>query len=102
MSQSVPARLGAFDERGTPLAPVRQRMSLRRGDPEQRQADEMIQVAMRAFGARDLPSAESLVEMDVQRQMQAAAADLKSRGIEPTSEAWEASILPLYDARLPS
>jgi phosphate transport system ATP-binding protein len=28
------------------------------------QADEMIQVAMRAFGARDLPSAESLVEMD--------------------------------------
>src|SRR5262249_14263505 len=29
---------------------------------------------------------EALVEMDVQRQMQAAAADLKSRGIEPTSE----------------
>ena len=28
------------------------------------QADEMIQVAMRAFGARDLPSAESLVQMD--------------------------------------
>jgi phosphate transport system protein len=28
------------------------------------QADEMIQVAMRAFGARDLPSAESLVGMD--------------------------------------
>jgi hypothetical protein len=23
-------------------------------------------------------------------------------GIEPTSEAWEASILPLYDARLPT
>jgi hypothetical protein len=23
-------------------------------------------------------------------------------GIEPTSEAWEASILPLYDARSPS
>ena len=28
------------------------------------QADEMIQVAMRAFGARDLPSAESLVQID--------------------------------------
>gem|GEM_PF-5621404 len=23
-------------------------------------------------------------------------------GIEPTSEAWEASILPLYDARVPN
>ncbi len=29
---------------------------------------------------------EALVEMDIQRQMQAAAADLKSRGVEPTSE----------------
>ena len=25
----------------------------------------------------------------------------RAMGIEPTSEAWEASILPLYDARLP-
>ena len=24
----------------------------------------------------------------------------RAMGIEPTSEAWEASILPLYDARL--
>ncbi|MEP7085630.1 MAG: trigger factor, partial [Betaproteobacteria bacterium] len=29
---------------------------------------------------------QSLVEMDVQRQMQQAAAELKSRGVEPTSE----------------
>ena len=45
---------------------------------------EQVMEALR--GATPLTVPEALVEMDVQRQMQAAAADLKSRGIEPTSE----------------
>jgi trigger factor len=45
---------------------------------------EQVMEALRAATPLTVP--EALVEMDVQRQMQAAAADLKSRGVEPTSE----------------
>jgi trigger factor len=33
-----------------------------------------------------VPAPQSLVEMDIQRQMQQAASEMKSRGVEPTSE----------------
>lgn len=45
---------------------------------------EQVMEALRAATPLTVP--EALVDMDVQRQMQAAAADLKSRGVEPTSE----------------
>lgn len=45
---------------------------------------EQVMEALRAATPLTVP--EALVDMDVQRQMQAAAADLKSRGIEPTSD----------------
>jgi len=45
---------------------------------------EQVMGALRTATPLTVP--EALVEMDVQRQMQAAAADLKSRGVEPTSE----------------
>jgi trigger factor len=45
---------------------------------------EQVMEALRAATPLTVP--EALVDLDVQRQMQAAAADLKSRGVEPTSE----------------
>jgi trigger factor len=45
---------------------------------------EQVMEALRAVTPLTVP--EALVDMDVQRQMQSAAADLKSRGVEPTSE----------------
>lgn len=45
---------------------------------------EQVMEALRAATPLTVP--EALIDMDVQRQMQAAAADLKSRGVEPTSE----------------
>ncbi|MEP6702788.1 MAG: trigger factor [Betaproteobacteria bacterium] len=45
---------------------------------------EQVMEALRKSTPVAVPDA--LVDMDIQRQMQAAASDLKSRGIEPTSE----------------
>jgi trigger factor len=45
---------------------------------------EQVMEALRQAAPINVP--QSLVEMDVQRQMQAAAAEMKARGVEPTSE----------------
>ena len=45
---------------------------------------EQVMEALRQAAPITIP--ESLVDMDVQRQMQAAAAEMKARGVEPTSE----------------
>jgi len=45
---------------------------------------EQVMEALRSTTPVAVP--EALVEMDIQRQMQAAASEMKSRGVEPTSE----------------
>ena len=45
---------------------------------------EQVMSALRASTPLTVP--QSLIDMDIQRQMQQAAAEMKSRGIEPTSE----------------
>jgi trigger factor len=45
---------------------------------------EQVMEALRSSTPVAVP--EALVEMDIQRQMQAAAGEMKSRGVEPTSE----------------